>query len=172
MDGLNVDAIRIENKGPIISRVVFGPEARTAIVDPARGKCCGIKGVNRFSAGRTKRDVQAALHRAAATEPKIWELLVPVSGGADSSIITRELHDPLDAERGQGLFVKPHRSLEVGGAETHMVKRHPTLPSRLIPSSFCASTANSMGSCFSTSRAKPLTISATALSASRPRLIA
>src|SRR5687768_7562861 len=46
---------------------------------------------------------------------------------------------------------------------------HPTLPSKLIPSSFCASTANSIGSCFSTSRAKPLTISATAASASRPR---
>src|SRR5438067_6170572 len=40
--------------------------------------------------------------------------------------------------------------------------RHPTLPSRLIPSNFCASTANSIGSCLSTSRAKPLTISATA----------
>ena len=49
-------------------------------------------------------------------------------------------------------------------------KHHPTLPSRLIPSSFCASTANSIGSCFSTSRAKPLTISATALSASSPRI--
>src|SRR6185369_6367252 len=40
---------------------------------------------------------------------------------------------------------------------------HPTLPSKLIPNSFCASTANSIGSCLSTSRAKPLTISATAL---------
>ena len=45
---------------------------------------------------------------------------------------------------------------------------HPTLPSRLIPSSFCASTANSIGSCFSTSRAKPLTISATAASGVEP----
>ena len=52
------------------------------------------------------------------------------------------------------------------------IDAHPTLPSRLIPSSFCASTANSIGSCFNTSRAKPLTISATALSASSPRLIA
>ena len=45
----------------------------------------------------------------------------------------------------------------------------PTDPSREIPSSFCASTANSIGSCWSTSRAKPLTINATAASASRPR---
>ena len=49
---------------------------------------------------------------------------------------------------------------------------HPTLPSRLIPNNFCASTANSIGSCCSTSRAKPLTISATASSWLRPRLIA
>ena len=41
---------------------------------------------------------------------------------------------------------------------------HPTLPSSEIPSSFCASTANSIGSCCKTSRAKPLTISATAAS--------
>ena len=30
---------------------------------------------------------------------------------------------------------------------------HPTLPSKLIASSFCASTANSIGSCFNTSLA-------------------
>src|SRR5690606_32445409 len=33
---------------------------------------------------------------------------------------------------------------------------HPTLPSSEIPSSFCASTANSIGNCCSTSLAKPL----------------
>ena len=49
---------------------------------------------------------------------------------------------------------------------------HPTEPSKLIPSSFCASTANSIGNCCSTSFAKPLTISATASSASSPRCIA
>src|SRR5215470_5083420 len=46
---------------------------------------------------------------------------------------------------------------------------HPTLPSRLIEISFCASTANSMGSCWSTSLTKPLTTSATASSADKPR---
>ena len=43
-------------------------------------------------------------------------------------------------------------------------KGHPTEPSNEIPNSFCASTANSIGSCCSTSRAKPFTISATAAS--------
>jgi hypothetical protein len=48
-------------------------------------------------------------------------------------------------------------------------KPHPTLPSRLIEISFCASTANSIGSCCSTSLTKPLTTSATASSSLNPR---
>src|SRR5262249_11150724 len=47
--------------------------------------------------------------------------------------------------------------------------RQPTEPSRLIEISFCASTANSIGSCCSTSLTKPLTTSATASSAESPR---
>ena len=46
---------------------------------------------------------------------------------------------------------------------------HPTLPSSEMPISFCASTANSIGSFCITSRQKPLTISATASSVERPR---
>src|SRR5437667_10417755 len=45
----------------------------------------------------------------------------------------------------------------------------PTLPSKLIPRSFCASTANSMGSSLNTSLQKPLTIMDTASSAEMPR---
>ena len=45
----------------------------------------------------------------------------------------------------------------------------PTLPSREMPTSFWASTANSMGSCCSTSRQKPLTTRATASSSGMPR---
>lgn len=46
---------------------------------------------------------------------------------------------------------------------------HPTLPSRLIPISFWLSAMNSIGSCWRTSRTKPLTISATASSDDKPR---
>ena len=59
-----------------------------------------------------------------------------------------------------------------GRVEVFDMQHQPTLPSKLIPSSFCASTANSIGSCFSTSRAKPLTISATAASCVEPAAIA
>src|SRR3984893_11011831 len=46
---------------------------------------------------------------------------------------------------------------------------YPTLPSSETEISFCASTANSIGSCCSTSLTNPLTTSATASSAERPR---
>ena len=45
----------------------------------------------------------------------------------------------------------------------------PTLPSRLTSSSFCASTANSIGSSRKTSLQKPLTIIDTASSVEMPR---
>src|SRR6266513_146943 len=50
--------------------------------------------------------------------------------------------------------------------------RHPTLPSRLMPSSRCASTANSIGSSLKTSLQKPFTIIDTASSADSPRCFA
>ncbi len=46
---------------------------------------------------------------------------------------------------------------------------YPTLPSRLTPSSFCASTANSIGSSLKTSLQKPFTIIEMAFSVLRPR---
>ena len=74
-----------------------------------------------------------------------------------------------------------HRNLEIEAAQDFAAPdldaqaadfeeiRHPTAPSRLTPSSFWASTANSMGSSESTSRANPLTIRDTASSGSMPR---
>jgi hypothetical protein len=48
---------------------------------------------------------------------------------------------------------------------------YPTLPSRLTSSSFCASTANSIGSSLNTLRQKPLTIIDTASSVEMPRCL-
>src|SRR5712672_38425 len=49
------------------------------------------------------------------------------------------------------------------------LNHHPTLPSSEIEISFCASTANSIGSCCSTSFTKPLTTRPTASSCDSPR---
>src|SRR5262249_9181358 len=50
-------------------------------------------------------------------------------------------------------------------------RAYPTLPSRLTPRSFCASTANSMGSSLKTSLQKPFTIIEIAFSVFRPRCL-
>jgi hypothetical protein len=49
------------------------------------------------------------------------------------------------------------------------LNHQPTLPSSEIEISFCASTANSIGSCCSTSLTKPLTTRPTASSCESPR---
>src|SRR5207247_9707319 len=65
------------------------------------------------------------------------------------------------------------RSVEVPDFEQHLspfpvpLSRHPTLPSRLIPSRRCASTAHSMGSSLKTSLQTPFAILDTASSAER-----
>ena len=72
----------------------------------------------------------------------------------------------------QHTFLKPvlvGLGREAGGRVGGPRPAQPTLPSRLIASSFCASTANSIGSSCITSLQKPLTINATASSSDSPR---
>ena len=72
---------------------------------------------------------------------------------------------------------RAHVAAATGPALAHAQRlafhgHYPTLPSSEMPSSFCASTANSIGSCCSTSLAKPLTMRPTASSVSSPRCCA
>ena len=59
--------------------------------------------------------------------------------------------------------------VSIRGSHYTSDRHQPTLPSRLRPSSFCASTANSIGREASTSRQKPFTIIETASSSLMPR---
>src|SRR5258708_14079476 len=84
-------------------------------------------------------------------------------------------HTPIEASR-LGFTAGRHRNLHMidgadgdSAAAGRVGAAPPTLPSSLMAISFCASTANSIGSCCSTSRTKPLTINAVASSAERPR---
>src|SRR5689334_14533884 len=85
------------------------------------------------------------------------------------------VHREIDALEDLPTF---HRGMEVSDFENHLsrfpfpLSPHPTLPSRLMPSSRCASTANSIGSSLKTSLQKPFTIIETASSAERPRCFA
>src|SRR5690606_40647558 len=62
-----------------------------------------------------------------------------------------------------------HARVEVLDLEHGGNSNQPTARSRVVPRSFRASTANSIGSSFSTRLQKPLTIRPTASSSERPR---
>src|SRR5439155_17105151 len=64
-----------------------------------------------------------------------------------------------------------HLGVQILDAEHGFHPAHPMLPSRLTLRSFCASTANSIGSSLNTSRQKPLTIIETASSCEMPRCV-
>ncbi len=99
---------------------------------------------------------------------------------ANRHLILKSPHpSPLSAHRG-GFFGNKHFSkandyLQAHGKKTCrlVITKHrlyPTLPSRLISSNFCASTANSMGgSLLTTSFTYPFTIRLTASSSPSPR---
>ena len=59
--------------------------------------------------------------------------------------------------------------VEVADLEESVTHVYPTAPSRLTPRSFCASTANSIGSSRSTSLQNPFTIIEIASSSEMPR---
>src|SRR5207237_6926494 len=75
-------------------------------------------------------------------------------------------------------FTTFDRRAQIPNLEQHVflfpfpLARHPTLPSRLMPSNRCASTANSIGSSLKTSLQNPLTIIETASSADNPSCFA
>ena len=103
----------------------------------------------------------------------LWELPIatrrvagrpfPVGGGSYWRLLPRvALVRALRTLAAEGIDFDPSDSVRC--------HHYPTLPSRLTEISFCASTANSIGSCWITSLTKPLTTSATASSSSRPRL--
>src|SRR4026207_808293 len=81
-------------------------------------------------------------------------------------------HDGMDLTRAHA-ELDPSQNLVFADRSPQCLdfEHHPTLPSRLTPSSFCASTANSIGSSLKTSLQKPLTIIEMAFSVLSPRCL-
>ena len=93
-------------------------------------------------------------------EPEAGHAIAPIHRASDLSWSACPVCGQPDS-RG----ASPRRTTTTAFVPAH----HPTDPSRETPISFCVSAMNSIGSCCSTSRTKPLTISATASSSDRPR---
>ena len=85
-----------------------------------------------------------------------------------SEMPIRQPPPPAPPLKGRGVqaacFIADAQAPPLQGRGWGGVVPQPTEPSNEIPNSFCASTANSIGSCCSTSLAKPFTINETALS--------
>ena len=57
-DCFDVVAIRIEDEGPIVARMVLRAKPRTAVVAPTRRHCRLMEGVNGEAVIGSKRDVE------------------------------------------------------------------------------------------------------------------
>src|SRR5881396_1816421 len=129
--------------GPDLRR--HGEQIVALIQHPAGGD--GVGRMTRENLG------ERALARAVRSHDRVH------LAGVDGEVDAREDLPSLD--RGVEVLDLQQRTLA-----------QPTLPSRLMPSNRCASTANSIGSSLKTSLQKPLTIIDTASSAERPRCFA
>src|SRR5262245_46599053 len=117
------------------------------------------------------RTIRAAYPPPGSTAKSLQTLLRrvdPVHAPFSSSILPST--DPFFsiAPKKAGLALRRRRCRQ----PRHGLRRapaHPTEPSSDMPINFCVSAMNSIGSCCSTSRTKPLTISATASSSLKPR---
>ncbi len=106
--------------------------------------------------------------------PEIHQIRV-IPGSIDAPIessvfICSDIHSLPIVSTKKHVTVWEFRILNIARSEMLSQSVHyPTLPSSEIEISFCASTANSIGSCCNTSLTKPLTTSAVASSADMPR---
>src|SRR4051794_26604607 len=80
-DRLDVVAVRVEDEGAVVSRVIVGAYAGGAIVLAAGGEGGGVEGVHRRAVGRGEGHVGGGLAPAAAADPE-ERTLVAVAGEA------------------------------------------------------------------------------------------
>ena len=160
--------------------LVLAPAAAQRIERGAQeGHGAHTRNLDRILEGEEEPGGRALLRLQLQQVPAVIEHLAPVHRvalAAGEHIGERALAGP----------VRPHHGMHLAGADREIdpvqdrlaldrgveiadFKHQPTDPSSEIPTSFWASTANSIGNCCSTSRQNPLTISATASSSPMPR---
>ena len=70
VDGLDIVAVGVKDKGAVIAGVVMRPQARRAIVAPARRQRRLVKGIDRGPVGRGKGDMAIARGRRRRSDPE------------------------------------------------------------------------------------------------------
>jgi len=99
-DRFDVVAVRIENEGPIVARMVLRSKPGSAVVAPTRRYGRLMEGINGSAVIGSKRDMEGLAWLALA-DPEVR--LAPSSEPRSRDA---GFHDQLVAQRGEGLLVE------------------------------------------------------------------
>jgi hypothetical protein len=111
-DRFNVVAVRIEDEGPIVARMVLRSKPGSAVVAPTRRDGRLMEGINSGAVICSKRDVEGLAWLALA-DPEVRLAPPPEPRRRDAGF-----HDQLVAQRGEGLRVEALAPLEIRDGNT------------------------------------------------------
>src|SRR4051794_25669769 len=115
-DRFDVVAVRIEDEGRVVVRMVLGTKPRAAVVTPAHRDGFLVEGVNGGVVLGGERDVEGLACLALAyPEIRLAPPPEPRCGGA-------WFHEQLVAKRGEGFRVEALAPLEVRDRDTHVIQ--------------------------------------------------
>src|SRR6516165_11020360 len=78
-NGLNVVAVQIEDKSPVVVRMIVGPKPRLAVVAPARANSCYVKAVDGSAIRNRKSHVDTGNRRRFQPDPEEGLLIGSIS---------------------------------------------------------------------------------------------
>src|SRR5215208_162315 len=120
-DRFDVVAVRIQDEGPKVARMVLGAKPGTTVVAPARRDGRLVEGLHCRTVVGDEGHVDGVA-RLALEDPEVRLARAPEPCGSVAG-----LHDQLIAERGEGLLVEALAPPEVRHWDPHVIQ-HPSPP--------------------------------------------
>jgi hypothetical protein len=121
-DRFDVVAIRIEDKGPIVARMVLRSKPGTSVVVPTRRYGRLMEGIYCGAVIGSKRDMEGLTWLALA-DPEVRLAPPPEPRRRDAGF-----HDKLVAQRGEGFRVEALALLEIRDGNTYVIQHCSHLP--------------------------------------------
>jgi hypothetical protein len=114
-DRFDVVAIRIEDEGRIVARMVLGAKPGTTVVASARCECLLVEGIHPGAVIGGERDVDG-LARITLADPELRLALPPEPRRGRTRFL-----DKLVAQRGEGFCVKALALFEIRDANNYVI---------------------------------------------------
>src|SRR5829696_1999839 len=121
-DRFNVVAVRIEDEGAVVARMVLGAKPRITVVAPTRRDGRLMEGINGGALIGCKRDVEGLAWLALA-DPEVRLAPPPEPRRRDAGF-----HDQLVTQRGKSFRVEALAPLEIRDGNTHVIQHCSHLP--------------------------------------------